>query len=84
MKKIALWATVISFAVFVIAWGVLGLEIFSGHYDDMELPLYIGAASWIVLMVSIIALRWSSWKCPHCGKVRWTNGRYCAHCGKEI
>lgn len=84
MKKFAPWATVISFSVFVIAWGVLGLEIFSGNYEDMDLPLYIGVASWIGLMISIIALRWNSWKCPHCGKVRWVNGRYCAHCGREI
>ena len=83
MKKIAIWAAVISFIVFVIAWGVMGLEILDGNFN-FELLVYIGATAWIVLLVSLVVLRWSSWKCPHCGKVRWTNGRYCPHCGKEI
>ena len=83
MKKIAIGAAVISLIVFVIAWGVMGLEIFDGDYD-IEMLVYIGATAWIVLLVSLVVLRWDHWKCPHCGKVRWTNGRYCAHCGKEI
>lgn len=83
LKKVAAWTTALSLLVLIITWGVMGFKIFSGDYD-IEPLAYIGAACWVVLLVSIIALRWNSWKCPHCGKIRWTNGRYCSHCGKEI
>ena len=83
MKKVAVWVAAISLLVLIITWGVLGLEIYNGNYD-IELLVYIGVAAWIVLLVSLVALRWGSWKCPHCGKIRWTNGRYCSYCGKEI
>ena len=84
MKKIALWAAVISGLAFVIVWGVLGVNIMNNDYEAVTPLTYAGMGCLIVLLVSLITLRWHSWKCPHCGKTRWTNGRYCSYCGKEI
>lgn len=83
MKKAALWVTVIALIAFVITWGVMGLKIFDGDYD-IEMLVYIGVAAWALLLAGIVVLRWGSWKCPHCGKLRWTKGHFCSYCGKEI
>ena len=83
LKKIAAWTCALSGVVLVIAFGVMGVKIFDGDYD-IELLAYICLFAWIGLMASIVVLRWKSWKCPHCGGIRWTNGRFCAHCGKEL
>lgn len=84
LKKVAIWAAVISGFAFVIIWGVLGLNIMNNDYEAVTPLTYSGMACVIVLLASLIVLRWSSWTCPHCGKPRWTNGRYCSYCGKEI
>ena len=63
MKKIAIGVAIISFLVFVIAWGVMGLEIFDGDYD-IEMLVYIGATAWIVLLVSLVVQRWDRWRSP--------------------
>ena len=83
LKKIAIWSAVISGFAFVIVWAVLGLNIMDGNYDSVSPLAYIGLGCLIVLLISIIALRWHSWKCPHCGKPHWTNGPYCSYCGKK-
>ncbi len=83
MKKAAIWGAAVSAVVLITAWGVMGLKIFDGEYDILSL-VYTGLAAWVVLLGCLIVLRWRSIKCPHCGKVRWTNGRYCSYCGKEI
>ena len=83
MKKFAIWGAVIAAVILVIDWGMMGLKIFGGEYEILPL-VYIGLGSWVVLLGCIIAIRWRGFKCPHCGKVRWINGRYCSYCGKEI
>ena len=84
MKKAAIWAAVISGLAFVIVWAVLGVNIVNNDYEAVTSLTYAGMGCLIILLVSLVVLRWHSWKCPHCGKVRWTNGRYCSYCGKEI
>ncbi len=83
MKKAAIWGAAVSAVVLITAWGVMGLKIFDGEYDILPL-VYTGLAAWVVLLGCLIVLRWRSFKCPHCGKVWWKNGRYCSYCGKEI
>lgn len=83
LKKTAIWTAFISGLAFVIVWGVLGLNIMNNDYKDVTPLAYVGLGCLIVLVVSLIVLRWNSWKCPHCGKVRWTNGLYCSYCGKK-
>lgn len=83
MKKIIPWITAVSLAIFVIAWGIMGLKIFDGNYN-FTLEAYIGLAAIIVFFVFILIKKFSSEKCPYCGKIRLDNGKYCSYCGKEI
>ena len=82
MKKIAIWSAAIAFVAFLITWGVMGLNLASGDYD-IELLAYIGGACWLVLLVCLIIIAVNT-RCPHCGKMRRTRGKYCPYCGKEI
>ena len=82
MKKIAIWGAVIAFVIFLIDWGVLGLNIANGNYDTQILA-YIGLGCWIVLLIFLIVIAVNT-RCPHCGKIRTTRGKYCPYCGKEI
>ena len=82
MRKIAIWLSAISFFVFVIDWGVIGLKIFEGDYD-ITVGVYLGLISLIVLLVCLLYLRLTN-RCPHCGRRIQTQGRYCPCCGKEI
>jgi len=83
MKKIAPWMIAISLVVVVVAWGVMGMKLLDGNYDII-CEAYITLVALIVLLVFILIKRYSSVKCPHCGKVRLDNGKYCSHCGKEV
>ncbi len=82
MEKITTWAVAIAFIVFVIDWGVMGVKLLNGNYEIIT-EAYIGAACWGVMLVSAVYKVFTN-KCPHCGKVMLTNGKYCPHCGKKI
>ena len=82
MKKIATWLMVISMLVFIIAWGVVGLKIFDNDYNFMT-EAYIAYSSLTVFFVCLVYVK-GPYRCPHCGKLRLTNGKYCSYCGKEI
>lgn len=84
MKKIAIGAAILAFLAFVIIWGVLGLNIANGDYDSVTVMTWLGFICMIVLLISLLTLRMMTWKCPHCGRIRLVNGRYCHHCGKKI
>ena len=82
MKKVAIWGAAIAFVTFVITWGVMGLSLADGGYD-IQTMAYIGLVCWIVLLICLLILVVSN-KCPHCGKIRRSRGKYCPYCGKEI
>ena len=82
MKKITIWGLVIAFTIFVIDWGIIGLKLLDGNYD-ITTGSYIGAICWGVILVCIVCRAFSN-KCPHCGKLKQTSGKYCPYCGKEI
>lgn len=82
MKKIATWVAVIAFIIFVIDWGVIGLNLLDGNYD-ITTGAYIGAACLGIMLVCAVYKMFSN-KCPYCGKLIQSNGKYCPHCGKEI
>jgi len=84
MKKAAVVIAVLSILAFVIVWGVLGLNIMNNDYEAVSPLTYAGIACLALFLISVLVLRWGSWKCPHCGKLRMTNGRFCSYCGKEI
>ena len=57
-------------------------KIFDGNYDIVA----EGCVALIFLLISCVCniYRAFSNRCPHCGKIRLSNGKYCSHCGKEI
>lgn len=85
MKKATTWIIVVTLLAFVIAWGVMGIKLLDGNYD-ITIEAYIGLISIIIFFVSVCIKRFSNSKikCPHCGKLRWDEGKYCSYCGKEI
>ncbi len=82
MKKIMSWTLVISIIVFMIDWGVVGLKLLNGDYD-ITVGAYIGLVCILVIWISVFYRIFSD-KCPHCGKVRLSNGEYCSYCGKKV
>ena len=82
MKKLIPWIFGISLLVFAIDWAVMGMKIFSGEYN-ITLEAYIGLVCVILLLVCAL-FKLFTYKCPHCGKLRLVNGKYCAYCGKRI
>ena len=82
MKKIAKWLATISIIVFVIAWGVIGVKLLDNNYL-ITTEAYIGLISLVVFVVCVVYVKITS-RCPHCGKIKQSFGKYCPYCGKEI
>ena len=82
MKKIAKWSAAISVIVFIIAWGVIGLKILDNNYL-ITAEAYIGMFSLVIFLISILYVK-STNRCPHCGKLKLSFGKYCPYCGKEL
>ncbi len=82
MKKLSLWATLIAFLVFVIDWGILGVNLSQGNYD-LEVYCYIAFLCLAVMAAGCLYKVFSS-RCPHCKKLRISGGTYCPYCGKQI
>ena len=81
MKKAVSWIFVITMAVLVIDWGIMGLKIFNNDYN-ITVEAYIALFCFVVLFICCMYKIFST-KCPNCGKVRWTDGEYCSYCGKK-
>lgn len=82
MKKAMLWIGIVAIAVLLIDMAVMGLKIFTGGYEIMA-EANIALVCWGVMIVWGI-FRLYTRRCPHCGKPRLTDGKYCPYCGKEI
>lgn len=82
MKQVRLWLSIITSIILIVSWGIIGVKIFDGNYN-FAVEAYIALGSLIVLVVCGISKVFTD-KCPHCGKVRSSTGKYCPHCGKEI
>ena len=82
MKKVVAWSAVISITVFVIAWSIIGLKILDSNYD-ITIEAYIGLISIVVFFVCVLYVKITN-RCPHCGKMKQSFGKYCPYCGKEI
>lgn len=81
MKKTAKWIAVISIAVFVIDWGIMGLKLLDHNYV-ITTEASIGLISFVAFWVSIMYVKLTN-RCPHCGKTKLSFGKYCPSCGKE-
>lgn len=82
VKKKTTWILIIACFAFFIDWAVLGLELLNGNYDVI-VEAYIGAICFVIIFVCLFIKRFSS-KCPHCGKISYSGGKFCPHCGKII
>ncbi len=82
MKKTAKRLAVISVAVFVIDWGVMGLKLLDNDYL-ITAEVIIGLISLAVFWVCIMYIKLTD-RCPNCGKTKLSFGKYCPYCGKEI
>ena len=83
MKKAVNWIQAAAILVMVITWGVVGLNIANGDYEAVTPGAYIVFVCLVVNLVCVLYKLFSD-KCPHCGKIRTTRGKYCPYCGKEI
>lgn len=62
--------------------GVMGIKIFTHQYDIL-FEAYLLLGCFLALQCYVFHRVFTS-KCPHCGRLRLTNGPYCPHCGKKI
>ncbi|MDO4829164.1 MAG: zinc-ribbon domain-containing protein [Clostridia bacterium] len=82
MKKIAAWGLAAALVLFILDWGVLGVKLPGGSYDVLP-EAYIGAICFGVMLVCAVCRAFTN-RCPHCGKIILSNGKYCPHCGREL
>ncbi len=82
MKRITTCVLIIALIIFIIDWGIIGMKLLDGDYDIIT-ETYIGAACFGVMLISAVYKAFAS-KCPHCGKMIQSNGKYCPHYGQEI
>ena len=82
MKKAAILLWCLALMAAIIAWGVMGIKILNNDYN-ITAEAYTVLIAIIILLV-IAVFRAFSNKCPHCGKLRISMGKYCPYCGKEF
>lgn len=82
MKKIRTVALVTAFLAFLFDWGVMGLKLYNGNYN-ITVEAYIALVCLLIILICAVSKIFTD-KCPHCGKIRISNGKYCPYCGKEI
>ena len=82
MKKITKWLAVVSFVVFIIVWGIMGLKLLDNDYL-ISTEAYIGLFSLIIFFICVMYVKFTN-RCPHCGKAKQSFGKYCPYCGKEL
>ncbi len=82
MKKAVTWISIVTVIIFVIDWGVMGFKLLDHNYD-IVVEAYIGLLCLLILFACAV-FRLFTKRCPHCGKLRVTKGKYCPYCGKEI
>ena len=84
MRRFLQWLKWISFAAFLIDWGVLGIELSEGNSGSAA--AYIGAVCFAVLFLSILILTLTNRR-PYCKRILPLNlnrSHYCPHCGKKL
>jgi len=83
MKKTVNTILTITFIVFLIVWGLIGVKIFGFHDYDFITEAYIAMICYITIAVCVFYKIFSQ-KCPHCGKHILSEGKYCSHCGMKL
>lgn len=84
MKKVATWIIAISVIALTIILTVMGIGVYEMDENTIRTTAYISIPFFVLLLGGLIYIKWGTAKCPYCGKLRLTNGKYCSYCGKEI
>ena len=74
MKRITTCVLIIALIVFIIDWGIIGVKLLDGNYDIIT-EAYIGAACFGAMLICAVCKAFTN-KCPHCGKLIQSNGKY--------
>lgn len=82
MNKILFRLWLLALAVFAVDWLIVGLKLLNGDYD-ITLGVYVALVCVIVMALYPLSRALFS-KCPYCGKLLTSSGRYCPHCGREL
>lgn len=82
MNKILFRLWLLALAVFAVDWLIVGLKLLSGNYD-ITLGAYIALVCVVILALYPLYRAFLN-KCPYCGKILSSSGRYCPHCGREL
>ncbi len=82
MRKAIPWIQGIALLVLLVDWLIIGLKIADNQYD-FQFGAYL-ALFCLFVNLACALYRLFSFKCPNCGKLRWTKGKFCSYCGKQI
>ncbi len=84
MKRVIRFIQFIAIAAALLTAIVLGIEIFTRMNSDYIITEAYIIGSCLAVNVACAIYRLFSCKCPHCRKIKLTNGKYCPYCGKEV
>lgn len=84
MKKAAIWIAVLSGVILTITMLTMGIGVYKMDENVIRITAYIAFPCLALLFCAAFIFRFSSSKCPYCGRQTPTNGIYCPFCGKEI
>ena len=82
MKKFLFRLWLLALAVFAVDWLIVGLKLLNGDYN-ISLGVYLALVC-VIVMALYPLYRALFCKCPYCGKLLTSSGRYCPHCGREL
>ena len=84
MKRVIRFIQFIAIAAALLTAIVLGIEICTRMNPDYIRTEACIIGSCLAVNVACAIYRLFSCKCPHCRKIKLTNGKYCPYCGKEV
>lgn len=83
MKKYIDHALIAVVIILIIDCGIIGIKLINNEYD-ITAGISVLIICYVIIMIYAFYNNIAKNKCPHCGMVRISNGRYCSYCGKKI
>lgn len=84
MKKAAVWIAVLSGVITAIDMLAMGIGVYRMDEDLIRITAYIVLPCLAILYITGFVLRFSSSRCPYCGRYVPNNAAHCPYCGKGI